>query len=37
MMKRIQGIGDDYKDIGGGLTPVAQRLPSVVIKDVKVI
>jgi PmbA protein len=37
MMKRISAIGNDYKDLGGGLTPVAQRLPSAVIEDVKII
>jgi PmbA protein len=37
MMRKISGIGNDYKDIGGGLTPVAQRVPSVVIENVKII
>jgi PmbA protein len=37
LMKQIKQIGDDYKSIGGGLTPVAQWLPSIVIEGLKII
>jgi PmbA protein len=37
LMKQITGLGDDYKNVSGGLTPIASRLPSVVIEKVKII
>ncbi len=37
LMKHIIGLGDDYKNVLGGLTPIASWLPSVVIENVKII
>ena len=37
LLERIRAIGNDYKNMGGGLTPVAFRIPSILIDDVKII
>ncbi len=37
LMKHIIALGNDFKDVGGGLTPIAQRIPSMVIEDVRII
>ena len=37
LMKQVRALGDDYKRISGGLTPVAFNLPSIVIDEVKII
>jgi PmbA protein len=37
LIKQILNIGDDYKLLGGGLTPIAFNLPSIAIQDVKII
>ena len=37
LLDNITAIGDDIKDVGGGLSPVAVRIPSIVIEDVKII
>ena len=37
MMERIIALGNDYKNISGGLSPVAFRIPSIVFDDVKII
>jgi PmbA protein len=35
-LKHITGLGDDFKDISGGMTSVSVRIPSVRVGDVKV-
>lgn len=37
LMKQIIGLADDYKDVSGGLSPTASRLPSVAIEQIRVI
>ncbi|WP_455392665.1 metallopeptidase TldD-related protein, partial [[Eubacterium] cellulosolvens] len=37
LMEQIIGLGDDYKIVAGGLSPVAFNIPSIVIDDVKII
>jgi PmbA protein len=37
LMKHIRAIGNDFKNLSGGLSPVAFRLPSILFDEVKVI
>jgi PmbA protein len=36
-MKQILALGNDFKNMSGGLTPIASRLPSIAIENVKII
>lgn len=37
LLKKIVAVANDYKNVSGGLTPIAQRLPSILFQDVKII
>jgi PmbA protein len=37
LMKHIQALGNDFKNLSGGLSPVAFRLPSILFDEVKII
>ncbi len=37
LMEHVIGLGDDFKNVSGGLTPVGFNIPSIAIEDVKII
>ena len=37
LMNNIIAIGDDFRSVSGGLSPVVSRIPSIVIENIKVI